>query len=103
MIAAARANHGARLAGNDRPGGERRQTNDGEQNLSHVLPPINLPDGDWKSSRFLQRGRSADLAQARLEQNPKKLIDFFDKTLLQLFESGAISYRPDDSVWSESA
>jgi hypothetical protein len=23
--------------------------------------------------------------------------------LLQLFESGAISYRPDDSVWSESA
>ncbi|MBI1980778.1 MAG: PAS domain-containing protein [Methylocystis sp.] len=38
-----------------------------------------------------------------LEQNPKKLIDFFDKILLQHFESGAISYRLDDSVRSESA
>jgi hypothetical protein len=38
-----------------------------------------------------------------LEQNPKKSIDFFDKILLQHFESGAISYRPDDSVRSESA
>jgi CubicO group peptidase (beta-lactamase class C family) len=38
-----------------------------------------------------------------LEQNPKKLTDFFDKILLQLLESVPISYRPDDSVWSESA
>jgi hypothetical protein len=33
----------------------------------------------------------------------KKLIDFFDKNLLRRFESGAISYRPCDSAWSESA
>jgi hypothetical protein len=48
-------------------------------------------------------GSSFWFGGAGLEQNPKKLTDFFDKILLQLFESGAISYRPDDSVRSESA
>ncbi len=38
-----------------------------------------------------------------LERNPKKLIDFFEQNLLRRFDFGAISYRPNDFIRSESA
>jgi len=57
----------------------------------------------WTLWFFPSESATISASVSPLEQNPKKLIDFFDKILLQLFDSGAISYRPDDSVWSESA
>jgi hypothetical protein len=58
------------------------------------------PDGPSVSAGDVKRHKRAGLL---LERIPKKLIDFFDKNSLQLFDSGAISYRSHDSVRSESA
>ncbi len=42
-------------------------------------------------------------ATVMLERVPKKLIDFFDGNTLYFSEKRAISYRPDESIRSESA
>jgi hypothetical protein len=39
----------------------------------------------------------------RLEHIPLKSIQFERQEYAQAFESGAISYRPGDSTWPESA
>ncbi len=67
--------------------------------------PIVVASGDPLRIDFLNDSACAVFGEdtGALKQNPKKLIDFFDKILLQHFEYGAISYRPDDFVRSEGA
>jgi hypothetical protein len=55
-----------------------------------------------KWSRGVNRGRKTFVGFA-LERVSKKLIDFFDGNTLYFVEKIAISYRPDDSIRSESA
>ena len=43
------------------------------------------------------------LIRIALVHSPTKLHDLVDEKILQAIDSGAISYRPDDSVRSESA